>query len=717
MRLRRSTPSLLLPLLLLTRVAAVPAQDLGAQAEIRRTTYGIPHIRAENFRAAGYALGWVQSEDHGERVAMGLARARGGMARHLGPESLDADFTAQVRLRRAQETYHQVDREMRDVYEGFAAGVNRYVELHRAELPAWMPSDFTGHEVHALAVEWVAPWSQGRFVERLDSLAKSGEGPSAGRPLRVGATADDGSNAWAFAPSRTRSGRAILLRNPHLSWDAGYYEAHLTIPGTIDFYGDFRIGSPIGIIGGFNARLGWSTTNNAADLDEIYALDADPARTDHYLFDGASIPLRREELRAEVRNGEGLATESRTLWTTPLGPVIHRGQGKIYVYSSPTQGEWRAPMQFLRMMRARTLDEWKAAMRIRGRGLSNFTYADADGNIFYVWNASLPILPHPSGGDTLAVPARRTEEIWTRVVPWDSLPQLLNPRGGYLHNENSSPHYTNLNQVLDPARYPPNHEQPSLSLRSQHALELVHGSRKLSLEEVVALKHSMRMLLADRVKDDLLAAIAGDPDPEVRRAADLLRAWDNTAAPESRGSALFESWWSRYAQLTGTRGVSAERDPAVFRAPWSPDAPTATPRGLAVPARAAEAFRWAMDDMKHEVGGWDLAWGDVFRIRHGSVDLPAGGCHGALGCFRALWFERDDDGKYRVSGGDGWVLAVEFTDPVRAYSVLAYGQSDRPDSPHHDDQTRMFAEGRMKRVAFTDEEIERQTIRRYRPGL
>src|SRR5690606_30163960 len=91
---------------------------------------------------------------------------------------------------------------------------------------------------------------------------------------------EEGSNAWAFAPSRTRSGKAILLRNPHLDWTAGYYEAHITVPGELNFYGDFRIGGPFTIIGGFNEYLGWATTNNDPDTDEIYALDVDPARPD-----------------------------------------------------------------------------------------------------------------------------------------------------------------------------------------------------------------------------------------------------------------------------------------------------------------------------------------------------------------------------------------------------------------------------------------------------
>jgi acyl-homoserine lactone acylase PvdQ len=56
---------------------------------------------------------------------------------------------------------------------------------------------------------------------------------------------EEGSNAWAFAPSRTKSGKAILLRNPHLAWNSGYYEGHMTVPGVLDFYGDFRIGGAV----------------------------------------------------------------------------------------------------------------------------------------------------------------------------------------------------------------------------------------------------------------------------------------------------------------------------------------------------------------------------------------------------------------------------------------------------------------------------------------
>jgi len=521
---------------------------------------------------------------------------------------------------------------------------------------------------------------------------------------------EEGSNAWAFAPSRTKSGKAILLRNPHLAWTAGYYEAHAIVPGVVDFYGDFRIGGPFGVIGGFNKYLGWATTNNAPDLEEIYALDVDTLRADHYLFEGTSVPLQRELVTVEYRNGEGMSTETREFWRTPLGPVIYRGGGKIYILRAAAEGDFRHGEQFLRMMRAQSLAEWKDAMRMRARVTSNFTYADRAGNILYVWNASIPALPHVNGGDTSAVPARKTADVWTHYVPWDSLPQVLNPPGGYVRNENDAPYHTNLHAVLDRARYPANFPEPSLRLRSQHSLTLIDNKKKLSLEEVIALKNSYRMLLADRVKGDLITAVrAASPAAPVSDAIALIERWDNTVAPTSRGGVLFEVWWRKY-----TEGVDAD---SMFAEGWTPSLPIATPRGLKDPARAATAFTWAVEETARRHGSYDVAWGDVHRVRAGSVDQPVGGCTGALGCFRVLNFRNEADGKRVAVGGDGWVIAVEFTDTPKAYSVLAYGQSARPESPHYYDQAEMFAKGEFKRIALTEKDIEAQTVRRYRPGL
>jgi acyl-homoserine-lactone acylase len=93
-----------------------------------------------------------------------------------------------------------------------------------------------------------------------------------------------------------------------------------------------------------------------------------------------------------------------------------------------------------------------------------------------------------------------------------------------------------------------------------------------------------------------------------------------------------------------------------------------------------------------------------------------GGCSGALGCFRVLTFAPEPDGKLAATGSDGWILAVEFGPTPRAFSVLAYGQSPRLDSPWYADQAAMFARGELKRVAFEQKDVESQAVLRYRPG-
>lgn len=711
--------------LLLLAPAAAFAQDAGPsslelvrQVEIRRTKYGIPHISAENLRAAGFALGYVQLEDYGRRVPNGLIRIRGERARYHGRQHIEADLRNRLRHERARETYHLIDEDTRELYEGFAAGVNYYIELHPSEFPLWMEPNFTGVDVHALDIGTPGEAMVKKFLESVGAeprevqIALEEEPPSR-----------DGSNTWAFAPSRTKSGKAILMRNPHLSWNAGYYEAHVIVPGKFNFYGDFRIGGPIGIIGGFNEHLGWSTTNNYPDLGVVYALEVDPEKPDHYLFDGESVPIERREVMAEFKNGPGFGVEKREVLTTPIGPVIHRADGKIYVIRYAGDGEYRTGDQFLRMMKARNLEEWKDAVRLRARVRSNLTYADREGNIFYVWNATIPSLPHPAVPDSVAVLARGKADIWTEPVPFDSLPQLLNPRGGYVRNDNDPPYFTNLDQPLDRANYADNFPENRLRLRSQHSLELVHGKKKFSLEEVVELKHSMRMILADRVKPDLIEAVrASRPSSEVKAAIDLLEKWDNTAAAESRGGVLFELWWRRYLRLLPkaeatpeSAGYSAVATD-IFRKPWSPEEPITTPVGLGSPERAVEAFVWAVKETARRYGSWDVAWGDVHRVRLGRVDVPVGGCDGMLGCFRVLNFRQDSDGKRRVTGGDGWVLVVEFGKTPRAYSVLAYGQSNKRRSPHFSDQAELFARGELKPIAYTEAEIERDLIRVYRPG-
>ncbi len=705
---------------------------LAERVEIVRTTRGIPHVLAEDFEAAGFGLGWVQMEDHGIRVVNLLLSARGESARHYGPGTNDARVTSDLRARRshgvARARFSELPDDVQAVYRGFATAVNRWLELHPEDAPPSLAHPaFTGMDV--LARDVTGPdWGLGeRYARRLEG------GGSAASPSEVTDGEADpvgyepGSNTWALAPERTTSGHAILMRNPHLAWTAGYYEAHLVVGDALEFYGDFRVGGPFGIIGGWNARLGWSTTNNNPELGDLYLLELDPADPARVRWEGAWVPLERTEHRIEVWDGRAVETRVRELWESPLGPVVHRGGGVAVVVRSAGDREYRLGAQFLAMMRAESLNAWKDAMRMQARTQSNFTYADADGNIFYVWNALHPVRPHPFGGDTLAHRAAGWDDAWQEILPFDALPQLLNPPGGYLRNENDPFHHTNLNAVLDPADYPAEAEAPRVRLRSQHGLELLHNDRRFSLEDAVAVRGSERMLLAERVMDDLVAALRGGRGgdgwtPLHDEALVVLAGWDRSVAAEARGAVLFVEWWEQYLAGAGRAPGSAAsagfpaRAERLFAEPWRDDAPMSTPRGLADPARAVEAFLSAAPATRDRWGAVDVAWGAVHRARHGTLDLPVGGCDGLLGCFRVLWFDDDADGRRRVRGGDGWISVVEFGARPRGWTVLAYGQSSRPGSPWHEDQLEDFVHNRMTPVAWTPEEVARDELSRYRPG-
>ena len=713
---------------------AQPADSAIALAQrvtIHRTEYGVPHIFADDLKAMGFGLGYVQSEDYSVSIAMAMMGSRGTLARHLGPEELDADFAARPGHARAVATFHRLDPNTQDVYRGFAEGVNYYIRLHRDEFPEWMTPDFTG--VDALARD-VQGWSRAdaaRFAARLRA-EEAPDQPPASFEL-------DGSNAWAFHGARTVSGNPILLRNPHLPWEGRhdllerpsgltYYEGHVRVAGVIDFYGDLRIGTAFGIIGGFNERLGWATTNNYPTLSQVYKLGMHPELADHAVLDDRPLPLERREMAVDYRTPDGgSAVETRVSWHTPHGPVIHRTDEHVYLLKDPRDGEFRRGEQFLRMMMAQDLDEWLDVMKMRAHPTSNFTYADRNGNIVHYYNARLPLLPHSVTGDTAAF-AATSADMWSELVPWESLPLYLNPPGGYVQQANDTPDYTNLNVPMDRDTVPHNLPEPRLRLRSQLSLELAagvegaaqRGAHLLTLEDVVELKHTPRMLLAERVIDDLLTAARAAGDPGVQEAVEVLSNWDLTADADSRGGVLFARWANQYFDGdfdgTGDRTGDAASEPPRWREAWDPRRPAATPYGLSDPDAAVRALGRAVESLRADGIALDSAWGQVHRVIRGDVDEPVSGCQPTLGCFRVLSFAPTEDGRLAANRGDSWVFVVEFGDVPRARTVLAYGQTARPYAPHHADQAAMFARGQTKEVAWTDEDIRQKTITSYRPG-
>lgn len=698
-------------------------EALAAQAHIRRDRFGIPHILAATEEAAAFAFGYAQAEDHAAEIGRRYLAARGESARHFGESGLTNDLAMAHfdNVRASEAALSRIDPLYRRIISAYAAGVNRYTAKHRTALPEWMP-EITAADVLASTRAGAANSLAGAALQR--RLRQKYEGTAVDPAPDPWVDAADGSNAFALAGSRTTTGKPILLGNPHLQWSSLYWEAHVRVPGTIDFYGSTLAGIPV-LRAGFNDRLGFVTTNNAPDLDDVFALTLDPERQDHYRFDGRSMSLTRRNAEVQVRAADGsMRAETRTFWDSHIGTVVYRTADRVFAVKSTRLDAFEYFFGFYELSKARSLEAWKAALRRNYVPTSNFTYADADGNILYLWNGRVP--ERVTGRDySLDVEARSASDVWTRFRDVLTFPQLLNPSGGYVQNANNPPQFVSLRQPLDMTAHPPDIERGPLALRPQLALDLIESKAQHSVQDVIDLKYSTRMLLAERIRPELIAAVRGAPaaPADAVAGADVLDAWDGRVAAGSRGAVLFQHFWDAYS--------AAVRPP--FAMPWSDAEPATTPRGLSDPAAAVAQLAASVRAVRAQYGSERIPWGDVHRFRAGDLDLPGDGAAGTYGTFRVMTFadpaageDTPSQARVRVAGhlpgrdtpigfGDAWVLLVDFSKPGSALSVLAYGQTTDAASPHSRDQLRLFAEHRLRPALYHEADVKAGTVREYRP--
>ena len=219
----------------------------------------------------------------------------------------------------------------------------------------------------------------------------------------------------------------------------------------------------------------------------------------------------------------------------------------------------------------------------------------------------------------------------------------------------------------------------------------------ITFDEMVEYKHSTHMELADRLLPDLIEAARADGSELVRAAADVLEAWDRTADAESRGAVLFLAWVEPF--FGRVRGNP-------FETAWDPADPMGTPHGLASRDVAVQVLDQAATTVLEDYGDLDVPFGEVYRVRRDDLDLPGNGMTGTAGVFRVAWYQPAGDGRHVVGGGDTFVMAVEFGDPIQAVVVHGYGNATQAGSPHRTDQLALFSEKRVRPVWRSRPEIE-----------
>lgn len=707
--------------------------------EILWDGYGVPHIYGQDIPDVLQGYGYAQMENHAELLLQLVAIARGRAAEYFGPGTNNALVTSDIRIRvnnvpwRSNLWYQTGGQEQQRYLDAFVAGINKYATDHsetispvfRQVLPV-TPQDILGaiqNQIHfsimlqqSRVSELIAAWTAGTI--------------SAANGATVAGNAINGSNGWALAPTRTTSGNAILMGNPHLPWGVNqpiaglgsfqWFEAHL-VTNTLNAHGVTFVGGPfIGI--GFNDDLGWTHTNNWLKNADLYELTLVQGG---YLWEGRVLPLRQRQDQLKIRLPDGsFQTQTLNVFSSIHGPIVAQKGNKALALRVAGLYSPSIVSQYWDMMRARNFGEFKAANSRLQMPFFNVVYADRHGDIMYLSGGQQPIRSGGQFADWAGIlPGDSASALWTDVFQWKDLPKTVNPSSGFVQNCNDPPWTSTFPQTILPQNFPGYIAPQLMALRPQHCALFLMSKQRFSADDVLQGKMSTHMELAARLLPDLIAAAKVSGNAMAIAAANVLETWDGNSDAGSRGAALFERWYRIYtADPTTPKSSTLDFEGGVypaFRINWSPSQPLTTPQGLADAPSAIPALVLAAQQLQQQFGAIDVPWGAVHRmvlVTHDAtfastiplVNDAVSGSDIIFGGIRIVWPFPAPDKVHQFSfGGDGYVQLVEFTRAgPKAKTLLTYGNASRLGSSHITDQLKIFSEKGLRPVLRTRDEVE-----------
>lgn len=672
------------------------------RAEIVRDEWGVPHIHGKRDTDVAFGIAMAHAEDDFSTLQDVIAMTRGRYGAVIGKDGAAVDFAFHLIDARgtSEREYGKLPADIRALLDAYATGLNTYAAAHPREVKLGRLFPVNGLDIatgFALRQPFffgldrvIAPLAEGEdpavdFGPVFDS-AKPGNPPLT--PLGEGAD-DNGSNAFAIAPSRTGDGTTRLVSNTHQPWrgPVAWYELVVESEEGWHYAGATFPGAPFPLLG-HNETLGWTNTVNRPDIIDAYRLVLDPSGT-KYRLDGKWRDLERRDIVLPVKLGPVTLPIRRSVWRSEHGPVVKGPKGAFAIRYGGMGGIGQLE-EYFRLNKARTYAEWRAALAMQAVPSTNFIYADAAGNIAYHYNAAIP--ERISGPDWRRVlPGDRSDLIWRTMVPFEKIPFYLNPASGFLWNANNTPFAAAGPSDLSPASVPPEYgvelTMTNRARRAQKMFGVVQGP--ITLPVLERIKYDTGWERAGYVAQmlDGIAKLDVSDDPLLAKAQKLLGEWDYTSDGKGRADAL--------AGLILDEATRADYN----------NVPLPDPR---------RHLSFAAHHLMEHFGRLDPPLGEFLRLRQGKTDLPYDGGSDTLRA--ATTFDLAPDGRASVKHGDSFVMFVEWgrDGKVRSTSIMPFGSATtRPDSPHYADQSPLFVAKRRKPVWFEHADVLKHAVRRY----
>ena len=741
------------------RDGELPLAGLQAPVSVRYDARGVPHLQAQNEADLYRALGYVHAQDRLFQMEIMRRLARGELAEVLGAKLLATDtLFRSLRIReQAALMVQRIDHQSApwQALQAYLDGVNQWQAGHpkpmEFDLLGIAPRPFTAEDTLSIAgylaysfaaafrtepaltyirdqlgpeylkifdLGWhpdgalaaplaAADW---RSLEQLAQLSHAALGD-------VGIPQFEGSNAWAIAGSRTRSGRPLLAGDPHIGFavPAVWYEAELSAPG-FSLYGYFQGLNPFALLG-HNREFGWSLTMFQNDDVDLIAEKTNPANPEQVMVNGRWQTLEKTQQSIAIK-GEAPATI--TLRRSPHGPIVNdvlgssAGATPIAMWWAFLETENPILEGFYQINRADTLDKMRdAAIKVQAPGL-NLVWANAKGDIGWWAAARLPM--RPAGVNPAFILDGSSQQAdKPGFYPFSTNPQQENPASGYIVSANYQPAapvpvpgYYNL---ADRGRQLDRHlARPDIQwdTASSQALQL-DTSNDYGPRTLAPLLATLRSIAQDDEEKELveqLAAWRGDY-PVDSTSATLFNQFLYELAFAALHDELGDTW---FPVLISTRAIDA----ALPRLAADPASPWWNTRGSNEHTDRSAIVRLAWQrSLNHlrETFGQDCAtwqWGKAHTLTHShplGVQKPlnllfnvgpfaAPGSHEVPNNLSA----KIGPAPWPVTYGPSTRRVIDFADAGSAATINPVGQSGVPFDKHYADQAEDYIEGRYHKA-------------------
>lgn len=641
--------------------------------------WAVPTITGDSDLDVVRGIGHAQAVAHAGLILELYGLARGTAAAQWGSDFLKEDtFTAELGLRAVTETWYLAQMaETLERLQAFCDGFNLACAqdetrgaARRAILPV-TPRDVVAH-----------------FVRDLVRFNQIDPNQLAFAPADFfGVDAPAGSNAWAVAGSKSSSGGAMLMINPHLSYLVPFHrfmEFRAESPGW-RFHGITLIGMPWPSMG-YNGHIGWANTVNPIRNLLVYELDLDE---DSYAWDGSRRKLERIEHVIDVLGQDSMTVVERRSLHGPVVTAPDGAQVAVRIAGVMDHPATTALESSWLLSRVLSVQELLETHDQHWLPMFNIVAADSAGSIAALFCGT----PWKRTRGTLDDSQRRLPGddpswLFDEVHPASEMPRVVDPPSGFVQNCNEPPWlFTSpvLNEEDWPAHIAPRADQlPDLRARVSHRFMAEHET--VSPAELLALKYAEHAVLADICLPQLIGDASDAPD--LYRAGAVLQAWDRKVTADSVGYPLFWLW----AMLSAPAMVL----PGFFT---PVDHPAAVPARISDPVASVEVLRAAVKTFGTMGLPLDAVMADVasFGTDDEGAPVPLSGGAGALGVLKVMQVLPTPTGPL-VSLGDTWICRVEFPadGPPVADSLLVYGNTTEPGAPPSRSQYTLWAANQLR---------------------